>query len=78
MNSEFSRDPLYQVNKFVIKNKDELKSKLISLIKNKKNVSLKYNMYKLKKYSDLYFTKINHNVLNKKLNYTSKFIKRII
>lgn len=67
-NNEFSRDPLYKVNKFVVQNKNELKSKIILLTRPKKSLSIKHNMYKLMDYCDLYFTKLNHKVLNKALN----------
>ena len=67
---EFSRDPLYEVNRFTIKNKIELELKLNSLLKNKSTLSFKHKMYNLEKYCGLYFTKFNHNVLFKVLNKT--------
>ena len=66
-NSIFSIDPLFEVNKFIVKNKFDLEKILNNLILNKKNIIIKKKLNKIQNYCLEYFDKLNLKVLTKNL-----------
>tara|TARA_B100001063_G_C16769478_1_gene560720 strand:+ start:1820 stop:3301 length:1482 start_codon:yes stop_codon:yes gene_type:complete len=72
-NSIFSIDPLFEINRFVIKNRLDLEKILNNLILNKENTRVKIRLKKIQKYCLEYFSKINLNSLIQNLKNENKF-----
>lgn len=63
INYEFSLDPIYEVNKFVVKNKNSLDRILNYFILNKNNKTLKKKLINIQNYCSDYFEKLNFKIL---------------
>ena len=72
-NSIFSIDPLFEINRFVIKNRLDLEKILNNLILKKENTRVKIRLKKIQKYCLEYFSKINLNSLIQNLKNENKF-----
>ena len=73
-NDIFSLDPLYEVNRFIVHNKVDLKLKINSIFKKRHNKKLKNKIFSIKNYSSSYFKKINQNTLIKHVNIDQRII----
>lgn len=65
--STFSIDPLFEINKFIVKNKFDLEKILNNLILNKEITKVEIKLSKIQKYCLEYFNQINLNILIKNL-----------
>ena len=71
--ASLSIDPLFEINRFVIKNRFDLEKILNNLILNKENTRVKIRLKKIQKYCLEYFSKINLNSLIQNLKNENKF-----
>ena len=65
--NNFSLDPLYKINKFIIKDSKMLEATIISINENRFRKRFKKNIYTIKKYCNLYFKEFNQGALIKSI-----------
>ncbi len=68
----FSLDPLYKINKFIIKNPKTLLQMINLIDKNKFTVKFKIKLKKVQKYCYLYFQKFDQKILTKSIIHNEK------
>ena len=68
----FSLDPLYKINKFVINDSISLKLKIYLIYKKRFSSDFKKSIYIIKKYCNSYFKDLDQNVFIKSLDNNNK------